>query len=150
MKSLKSLKHKSLLVDLAIIVIVAIGFGLFIHWHNQPKLKTANRTYKLLVAKTAAQQTKGLGGRANLPTDQAMVFVFNGEGERCIWMKDMHFPLDIIWTNSQEEVVALQQNVSPKTYPEAFCPSSPAEYVLELNAGQIKAAGIYTGQRLSF
>ncbi len=138
------------MIDLAIIIVIAIGFFVFVHIHDEPKLKTADKTYQLLVAKTTAQQTKGLGGRASLPANQAMIFVFPSEGTQCMWMKGMRFPLDVVWTNAQRQVVATQSNISPKTYPKEYCPSKPAEYMIELNSGQIKAAGIKIGQTLSF
>jgi len=118
---------------------------------NQPKLATPNgHVYNLLVAETAAEQAKGLGGRSSLPQNEAMIFPFTSEGTRCFWMKNMKFSLDMVWTNSQRQVVAVVPNVSPKTYPKTFCAQKPAQYVIELNAGQAKAADIVDGKTLNF
>ena len=68
----------------------------------------------------------------------------------CLWMKGMEFPLDIVWLNGSRQVVYLQQNVLPNTYPKNFCPPTAAKYIIELNAGQVKALGIQTAQTLRF
>ena len=104
----------------------------------------------LLVAQTAQQLETGLGGRASLPLNEGMLFVFNTPAIQCFWMKDMHFPLDIIWLDASKYVVYILPDVSPDTYPQSFCPPSLAQYVIELNSGQVKALGIINGNRLEF
>ena len=106
--------------------------------------------YHLLVATTPATQAKGLGDRASLPLNEGMLFVFPDEGVRCFWMKNTHFPLDIIWLNAHKQVVHMEANVSPATYPNAFCPPQVARYVIELNAGQAQRAGMQLGQVFTF
>jgi uncharacterized membrane protein (UPF0127 family) len=99
---------------------------------------------------TAAAQEKGLSGRASLAPDSGMLFVFQNEAQRCFWMKDMQFPLDIIWVNKDKRVVYIQPELSPSTYPDSFCPKPPAQYVIELNAGQATQASIRIGETLTF
>lgn len=99
---------------------------------------------------TPAAQTRGLGGRKSLPVNEGMLFVFAHPGQQCFWMKDMHFPLDIIWLNGSKQVVFIKSNLSPKTYPETFCPPNSAQYVIELNAGQAQKARLHTGETLNF
>ncbi len=106
--------------------------------------------YTLLVASTPTTQMKGLGDRPSLKINDGMVFPFNSAATRCFWMKDMHFPIDIIWLGVHKSVVYIEANVSPDTYPEVFCPTQPAQYVIELNAGQAKVAGINIGQTVYF
>jgi uncharacterized membrane protein (UPF0127 family) len=106
--------------------------------------------FSLEVAKTPAQRTRGLGNRVSLPQDHGMIFVFSKPAVECFWMKDTHFPLDMIWIDSNKNVIQLIQNVSPSTYPETFCPDQPAKYVIELNAGTARSVGIHEDQTLSF
>jgi hypothetical protein len=113
-------------------------------------LRTGSKKYTLFVVSTPTTQQLGLGQRASLPKDQGMLFVFGQAAQQCFWMKDMHFPLDMIWLSPSHRVEHIQPDVSPKTYPNSFCPDVTAQYVIELNAGQASAAGIYTGERLSF
>lgn len=138
--------------------LVIAAFGLFLigllywtyHSPDGPVLKVGDRTFALEEATTPAQQRQGLSGRMAMGRDQGMLFVFNNEGRPCFWMKDMQFPLDIIWVNTKHKVVHIRKNVSPETYPEAFCPDKPAKYVIELNAGEATKAGIRQGQTLAF
>lgn len=93
------------------------------------------RQYQLEIAATDSERSQGLGGRIGMAHDRGMLFQYANQGVRCFWMKDMHFPLDIIWLNSQSRVVKIEANVSPDTYPRQFC-ASPAQNVIELNAGE--------------
>jgi uncharacterized membrane protein (UPF0127 family) len=74
-----------------------------------------------------------------------MLFVFDTEGEQCMWMKDTLIPLDMIWLDSSKKVIKIAENVSPETYPKAFCPPSPAMYVIELNSGGVAKNQIQVG-----
>lgn len=83
-----------------------------------------------------------------MPLSHGMLFVFGGEGTRCFWMKNMRFPLDIVWLDATARVSAVESDLSPSSYPHMFC--HPGSYVAELNAGQARAAGIVPGGRLGF
>lgn len=113
-------------------------------------VQAPNGTIHALTAISLSRQKKGLSGRDSLSADQGMLFFFSNEGEHPFWMKDMRFPLDIVWISSTTEVVGISPDISPDTYPEAFFPPSPISYVLELNAGQAEKFGIVTGTKLSF
>ncbi|HEV2403036.1 MAG TPA: DUF192 domain-containing protein [Candidatus Saccharimonadales bacterium] len=113
-------------------------------------LRTGGQIYYLRQATTATEQAQGLGGRHAMPLYSGMLFIFPTASEQCFWMKDMHFPLDMIWLNSAKQVVYMQAAISPNTYPETFCPESPARYVIELNTGQAHAAHIIVGRTLKF
>lgn len=122
-------------------------------WRRVPKsvtLQTPRATYYLQVAADQTAQQKGLGGRISLPTNSGMLFWFSGQQQRCFWMKDMQFPLDIIWLDGNKRVVHEERDLSPATYPHTYCPPEPARYVLELNAGQAQRAGIVPDEALTF
>lgn len=149
-------EHKLLLsiffVAIGLIVVCSVWLMLHVVRHPNEKYLVAPNgiTYTLQVASTPQALTKGLGGRASMPKHAGMIFIFAQPAIQCFWMKDMHFPLDMIWLNGHKQVVAVKEDVSPKTYPKMFCPAQFAQYVIELNAGQVKAAAIHTGQTLSF
>ncbi|HXK31556.1 MAG TPA: DUF192 domain-containing protein, partial [Candidatus Paceibacterota bacterium] len=84
-----------------------------------------------------------------LKDGRGMLFVFDTEGEWGICMKDMNFPIDIIWVGQDGTVVTVAKDVSPDTYPQAFYPSVPARFVLEVPAGFVAAHDIDEGSRLS-
>lgn len=115
-----------------------------------PCVKVREACLKLELATTPQAHTQGLSGRASLPPDRAMLFVFGLQDRHCFWMKDMRFPLDIVWLNQDKQVVHIETDVRPETYPQTFCPSDEALYVLELNAGKAAAGNIVVGDTLRF
>ena len=100
------------------------------------------------VVQTEEARSRGLSGRASLAEGHGMLFVFEQDGQWGIWMKDMHFSIDILWLDAAGTVVTVASSISPETYPESFHPEAPARYVLELPAGYAAKAGIAKGARL--
>ena len=104
----------------------------------------------LEVARTDAERAKGLGGHAPLGETDGMLFVFDRPAAYAFWMKGMLFPIDLMWIENGQ-VVFVQANAphpgpadTDQTLP-IYAPSSPATYVLEVNAGFAAAYGIGTG-----
>ncbi|MDD4990560.1 MAG: DUF192 domain-containing protein [Candidatus Pacebacteria bacterium] len=104
------------------------------------------------IAKTKTQRTKGLMFRENLPSDRAMLFVFEKEGIYSFWMKNCKIPLDIIWLDENYRVVAIKANNQPCPAI-GDCPSISsgvsAKYVLEINAGLANQIGLTEGSYFS-
>jgi uncharacterized protein len=113
-------------------------------------LKSGDSRYTLQIAATIPEQEKGLGGRSSLPQNQGMLFKFSTASEQCFWMKNMRFPLDMIWVGGDKRVLFVKSSILPSTYPNAFCPNVPTKYVIELNSGQASKAAIHAGGLLSF
>jgi uncharacterized membrane protein (UPF0127 family) len=134
----------------AVIVLAAFGGWRATHSTIRHELRTSHVTYRLDLANTPELQAKGLGGRASMERGQGMIFVFDAPAKQCFWMKDMHFSLDIIWLDAQKKVVHIEKNVSPDTFPKSYCPTEPAQYVIELNAGEAQKSDIHVGQTLRF
>lgn len=87
------------------------------------------------IADTLAKQTLGLSGRNALKDSEGMIFVFDKETIPGFWMKDMNFPIDIIWIDSSNHIVSITKRVLPSSYPKVFTPIVPIKYVLEVSAG---------------
>lgn len=100
------------------------------------------------IAATPAEQEQGLSGRDGLLPMHGMFFVFNHPDRWGIWMKDMKFPIDILWADENGRVITLEQNVSPETYPKSFYPQASALYVVELPAGFAAAHDIAIGSQI--
>ncbi|MEA2715200.1 MAG: uncharacterized protein QOG91_228 [Candidatus Parcubacteria bacterium] len=107
-------------------------------------------TISALVADTPQSKEKGLGGRASLPANQGMLFVFSEPGMQAFWMKDMKFSLDMVWIGADKKIVGVSADISPDSYPQIFLPPSPVLYVLELNAGATKKYALQAGTALIF
>ena len=102
------------------------------------------------IADTPTKRELGLSGRALLNSNTGMLFIFENPGSYFFWMKDMRFPIDIVWINVDREVVGIDSNISPDTYPKTFNSSEKVQFVLELNAGDASKFGIATGTTLKF
>lgn len=137
----------------AVVVVNLFYFSSYLlrgHGQDERSLLLGSRVYSLEVVTSEKDQQHGLSDRASIPRDHGMLFDFGDEGQRCIWMKDMHFPLDIIWADGDKKVTLVQRNVSPSTYPTAYC--SDARYVVEVNAGTVSnrlEQAMKTGYRLT-
>ena len=110
-------------------------------------------TVQVEVADTENSREQGLSGRQGLEENNGMLFVFDEPGEWGIWMKDMLFPIDIIWLAKGGTIVTMQNNVTPATYlqnpPEVFYPSGWASYVIELPAGFLAKYNIKVGDSVT-
>jgi uncharacterized membrane protein (UPF0127 family) len=102
------------------------------------------------IADTDAERIQGLSGRPALGEREGLFFVFTRPGMHGIWMKEMRFPIDIIWFDEQMQVVGLKERATPESFPEVYLPSMPALYVLEVNAGFAEMYGIEEGETASF
>jgi uncharacterized membrane protein (UPF0127 family) len=107
------------------------------------------------LALTNEQIEKGLSVKDKLKENEAMLFVFEESAKRSFWMKDMKFPIDIIWLDSNGTVVHIEHNLQPCIMTFAFmCPSyipdDDSLYVLETVAGFSKKHGIKVGTNVDF
>jgi len=120
------------------------------HGYSRVTAHIGRQTYRLQVANTLGAREHGLSNRSSLPADQGMLFSFPDQSIRCFWMKDMHFPLDIIWLDAEKRVLYTKPYAMPASYPHTYCPSEPAQYVIELNAGEAARSGVQKSQTLTF
>ncbi len=104
------------------------------------------------IADTPDAREKGLSYRNSLKQDRGMLFVFSKEGKYGFWMKEMRFPLDIIWIDRNKTIIFIEENLPPcKT---SRCPSYGPDtnslYVLETNANFARENNITEGTRVYF
>ena len=108
------------------------------------------KTLNVEVANTDATRELGLSRHALLSDDQGMLFTFDKPDVYAFWMKDMTFPIDIIWISSDMKVVFIEKNAQPDSYPEIFGPNEKTEYVLEVNAGFSEKNSVKIGDEIKF
>jgi uncharacterized membrane protein (UPF0127 family) len=91
------------------------------------------------LAVTPDERAQGLMGRGGLDEGAGMLFVFGEEGNHSFWMKDMRFPIDIVWISSDMHVVYVSSYTQPcdegSPCP-SITPPANARYVLEVGAGE--------------
>ncbi|MBI4122641.1 MAG: DUF192 domain-containing protein [Parcubacteria group bacterium] len=102
------------------------------------------------VADTPVLQAKGLGGRESLEPDFGMLFPYAEPAVRNFWMKDMRFPLDVIWI-AGGAVAGFTEDIpvwSGEGDYSRFSSFVPADAALEVNAGWVREHGITLGMRV--
>ena len=110
----------------------------------------AGVTLNTEVADTEEARVQGLSYRPELGDENSMLFVFDSPGYYPFWMKDMNFPIDIIWIGENMRVVHIKENASPSSYPLVFEPGKPAKYVLETTAGFSSRNDLEVGDKVKF
>ncbi len=100
------------------------------------------------IADSDMLRQQGLMFRDNIKEGEGMLFVFPIEGRHAFWMKNMRFPLDIIWIKGNK-IVKIDQNVpiptKGETSPKLYYPPISVNYVLEVNAGFSKKNNLGIG-----
>lgn len=139
------------LAVLAIILVIPRGSdttGCAEVYRNDTVLSVASKTIELETVETQSEREKGLSGRACLPKDKGMLFVFDAPADYGFWMKDMNFAIDIIWLDESKSVIYVEKNLAPSTYPSVFMSGGKAKYVIELGADMTDELGIQKGDVL--
>ena len=138
---------------IAILVVLTVLVIFFINKYSdysfQDYILIEKNEILLLLADTPELRMKGLSGVKKLEGNTAMLFIFNYPYKQGIWMKDMLFPLDIIWLDEDYRIVSIEQNVSPNTYPKVFYPKAKSLYVIEGNVGFAEQNGLIVGKVLN-
>ncbi len=89
--------------------------------------------------------------RESLAPNCGMLFVFDEEARQAIWMKNMRFPLDVIWLNADKVIVDIKTHANPCLEScESLIPQAPAKYALEAPAGFAEKNRIRVGQQAAF
>ena len=110
----------------------------------------SDQTLNAVVADEPSEREIGLGRTESLANDEAMLFVFDRPERHSIWMKDVKYPIDVIWLNQRKEVIYTVESMQPDSYPKSYAPNLPALYVLEMSSGFIDTYNINEGMRLEF
>lgn len=113
------------------------------------QIRIGDESIPVEIADTDAERNLGLSGRAILENGHGLLFIFDTSSKYGFWMKDMRFPIDIVWIDENWRIISVTRNVAPETYPKVFEPERAIRYALELNAGEAEKFGIDTGLILS-
>jgi len=105
-------------------------------------------TMTVTVADSHDERVQGLSGVKDLPDLGGKLLIFDKEQQHGIWMKDMQFSIDVMWFNNDLELIYIEEQISPNSYPNVFAPPEDARFVLEANANLVKALNIQLGDRL--
>jgi len=127
-------------------------FLLFFFFPRKTKngnLSINGKNYQIEYAITTLQKAKGLSNRDFLCENCGMLFAFDNLGTHPFWMKDTRISLDMIWLDKNGKIVhyelAKPQPNTPITQLKVYKNSTPAKYVLELNAGDFDKLNLKIG-----
>ena len=102
---------------------------------------------------TSELMSKGLAVKNQLKENEAMLFIFEESAKHSFWMKDMKFPIDIIWLDSARKVVHIERNLQPCVSVficTSYSPSADSRYVLETVAGFAQRHNVNMGSVIDF
>lgn len=99
------------------------------------------------IAEDNNERSKGLMFRNNMQENQGMLFIFSRQEFQSFWMRNTAISLDIIFVNSNNEIVTIHKNTN--TFSDDSYPSTkPAIYVVEVVAGYTSKYGIKVGDKI--
>lgn len=144
--------RRTIVAVVLVVVVLAVAVALVGRQLDKPQTArlslgsgSSAQTYKLEKVSKPADLAKGLSGRDSLASNSGMLFVFaGGDSQRCMWMKDMRFDIDIVWVNTDLRVTSVVPKLTPGTYPQSYC--ATGKYVIELPSGDAAARGLRIGQ----
>ncbi|KKQ27305.1 MAG: hypothetical protein US42_C0011G0043 [Candidatus Magasanikbacteria bacterium GW2011_GWC2_37_14] len=139
------------LIFIVVLLLSYTGLKLWqLRWPNA-EVTLAGQTLKVLVANNNYHYFKGLSDRKNLGEYSGMLFVYNQKFKPTMVMRDMLFPLDIVWF-ADGKIVDIAPNLQPEKAAEAqltkYYPRVEADIVLELPAGWANKFGLKIGDKL--
>jgi hypothetical protein len=144
----KRLLSRITYVCIASILVILAMVGMWAIKPSKTRVILGGSEISVEVANTPDLRTRGLSGHVRHDVNEGMLFIFNDAEQYSFWMKDMSFPIDIVWFDSQYRVVYVKKNAEPTSYPEVFTPTAPAQYVLEVPAGFFSSHNLKVGDEL--
>ena len=141
----------------AILAVVLIALIAFLFWrkngaNNGNTIRIGSSDIYVELARTNAEQERGLGGRSTLGAYNGMLFIFNDPTIPGFWMKDMNFPIDIVWVR-ENRIIGVIENADPQigaieSELKVYTPPSSVDSVIELHAGAFKASNASVGDEV--
>lgn len=113
-------------------------------------IKIGGVTLKVELATTPKEQEQGLSGRIGLGENEGMLFIFPEPSLNYFWMKDMNFPIDMIWIGEDQKIIYIKKNVLPESFPKTYGPQKNSKYILEVNANFCEKNNLRVGDNVEF
>lgn len=141
-----------------IIILLLSGILFFSFTLNNQSASISNSRYyakikdikiNLEIADSILEKSLGLMYREKLNPDSGMLFIFKPAQKAEFWMKNVNFPLDLLFI-SDDKIVKIYEGVPPcasepcSTYSSKFM----VDYALEVNAGFCKKNSIKPGDNI--
>jgi len=136
----------------AVMILLALGLKAYSYYWPKATINLNGRTLHVLIADTEVNRIKGWSNKKNMGKYDGMLFVFPDKKQHTMVMRDMKFPLDIIWLDGFT-IVDMAPNLQPENdIPEEdltpYFARLPSTLVLELRAGYIIENKLKIGDRM--
>ena len=128
---------KILIIIGIVLLIILIYFALPQNNAYKSYAYINGQKFNIEIAKTDAEKEIGLSKYNKISDDFGMYFPFGSSNYYSFWMKDMKFPIDIIYLNKNEVVQIFKNAPIPNNREdelEIYRNQNPADSVLEINA----------------
>ncbi len=140
-----------LIIGVILILISLVVSYMLTTFRPTTQVSIGSGVYSLWVADTDIERTQGLSGTEKLGPNGGLLMKFDTAHTHGIWMKDMNFPLDLVWLDNAKKVVYIVKNAPPENpVGTIYAPEDAALYVIELPAGSVQKSGIKTGDTANF
>ncbi|MCS6789336.1 MAG: DUF192 domain-containing protein, partial [Patescibacteria group bacterium] len=129
-------------------------FGLEKNNYNKKIIQINDVKFSVEIAASPHKKALGLSKRDFLKENEGMLFLFDKPDNYGFWMKDMKFPIDILFINDTK-IVDIKENCMPEPEKSIFNltiyrPNYPADKVLEIGGGLVKKYKIKIGDEIRF
>lgn len=126
-------------------------FRSLIGLHEKSFVRVGSANLTVEISQEKNEWEKGLSGRDSLSQGTGMLFRFPREHLPVFWMKDMKFPIDIVWIKNGT-ILSIEQDVPPPQDTElpTFSPPQPVDTVLEVPAGFAAESGWEPGTPINY
>lgn len=98
------------------------------------------------VADSFGTRMQGLMKRESLAPNHGMLFLFEGDEQQCMWMKNTLIPLSVAFIDAQGAVINIA-DMQPHSE-DSHCSARPARYALEMKQGWFSDKGLKPGIRI--
>lgn len=137
------------LIAIAIIVLIILKVFFRPHQLKEVKINIKSQEFKLEIAKTVSELSRGLGGRTKLCNNCGMLFIFPADSPMVFWMKDTLIPLDMIFLDKNGKVlniITAETEIGTPDYRLKLHKSQGfGRYVIELNKGAAQKINLNPG-----
>ncbi len=136
-----------LLLGAIVVIFLALLIISYVLSRQTTKVTVGTTTFNAKIADSEKEREIGLSKTNKLTDKEGMLFLFENSSKYSFWMKDMKFPIDIIFIRNGKvvDVVKNAKPVNANSPLDIYQPEEEADKVLEINAGLSDKLNIVKG-----
>ena len=137
------------------IMLVVGALVLFVAWKFWPDslgatdVSVGAKTFRADVADTEERRSAGVTGLGMMSDDQALLMVYDYNGEWPVRTEGNKFSVDIAWISEGKKVVYVAKDARPSST-RTYKPGGKSRYVLIVPAGAMTKYNISPGKTVNF